>query len=342
MKHQNMLSRQKTGLLVIDVQEKFGPVIPGFDALVNNVLRLVLGCQMFGMPVIFTEQYPKGLGRTVDRIRRQFKTFAALEKIELSAADNENVSKQLDALNLSAVVVCGIETHVCVNQTVHALLARGMKVHVVADAVGSRHSLDHNLGLRKMETSGALITTTEMCLFELAEKAQTNEFKNIQKMVRGPKRIPDAAEADVAKKPADHKEAPETVKIVVNQEVIDTTAPAPQKKTAAPPQKTVRQPAKPKAAEPDVEVIELVGIEPAKSDTAATPAAPAAAAAEGPSHADELLASIDKKIESLDVPDGSGALDVDKDIADLEEILKKQEPERASGAAAGDSPAEEK
>jgi nicotinamidase-related amidase len=342
MKHQNTVSRQKTGLLVIDVQEKFGPVIPGFDALVNNVLRLVLGCQMFGMPVLVTEQYPKGLGRTVERIRRQFKTFSAVEKIELSAADNENVSKQLDALNLSAVVVCGIETHVCVNQTVHALLARGMKVHVVADAVGSRHSLDHNLGLRKMEMSGALITTTEMCLFELAERAQTDEFKNIQRMVRGPKRIPDADLADVVKKPADHKEAPENVKIVVNQEVPDVKAPVPEKKAGGLTQKTARQPAKPKAVESDAEVIELVTVEPARGDTAGTPASPADAAAEDPSHADELLASIDKKIESLDVPDGSGALDVDKDIADLEEILKKQEPERASGAAAGDSPAGEK
>jgi hypothetical protein len=82
-------------------------------------------------------------------------------------------------------VVCGIETHVCVNQTVLSLIERGMQVHVIADAVNSRHAFDHTIGLRKMELAGAHITTTEMCLFELVEKAGTESFKNIQRMVRG-------------------------------------------------------------------------------------------------------------------------------------------------------------
>jgi hypothetical protein len=104
--------------------------------------------------------------------------------MEFSATDNPHFWAQVNVLKPSTFVVCGIETHVCINQTVIKLIEKGMHVHVVADATGSRRPLDYNVALRKMELAGAHIATTEMCLFELAEKAGTETFKYIQRMVK--------------------------------------------------------------------------------------------------------------------------------------------------------------
>jgi nicotinamidase-related amidase len=184
MKHPYTLSRTKTGLLIIDVQEKFGPAIPDFQTLVMNATKLVLTFQMFKMPILVTEQYPKGLGRTVEKVRRQFPLLEVIEKVEFSCTQVPQFWDTLHPLNLEALVVCGVETHVCINQTTLGLLQRGYRVHVVADAVGSRTRFDHDIALRKMEKAGAILSTTEICLFELAEKAGTESFKNIQRMVK--------------------------------------------------------------------------------------------------------------------------------------------------------------
>jgi nicotinamidase-related amidase len=185
MDHSLLLSKKGTVLLVIDVQDKFRKVVPKFDELVGNIVRLVLTFQMYDMPIIVTEQYPAGLGGTVEPIRKLFTFLDVVEKMELAATDNPHFWPQVNARASDTFVVCGIETHVCINQTVIKLLEKGMQVHVVADAVNSRNVLDHNVGLRKMERAGATIATTEMCLFELAEKAGTESFKNIQRMVKG-------------------------------------------------------------------------------------------------------------------------------------------------------------
>lgn len=185
MKHPHLLSQSNTALLIIDMQEKFREAIPRFDDLVENIARCVLTFQMFDMPILVTEQYPAGLGSTVDPIRKLFNFLEVTEKLELSVTENPHFWAQVNPLDIKTFVVCGIETHVCVNQTALSLIDKGMQVHVVADAVHSRHALDHTIALRKMELAGAHITTTEMCLFELAEKAGTVSFKNIQRMVRG-------------------------------------------------------------------------------------------------------------------------------------------------------------
>jgi nicotinamidase-related amidase len=185
MKPSYLLSKKGTALLVVDVQDKFMPVIPHFDNLVDNMTRLILTFQMYDLPIIVTEQYPAGLGPTIERLRKLFTFLEVVEKTELSATDNPHFWAQANPLKANTFVVCGVETHVCINQTVIKLIEKGMEVHVVADATGSRHALDHNVALRKMELAGAHIATTEMCLFELAEKAGTETFKNIQRMVKG-------------------------------------------------------------------------------------------------------------------------------------------------------------
>ena len=172
-------------MLVIDVQEKFMKAIPRFDDIVDNITKLIMTFQMYNMPIVVTEQYPAGLGATVGRLQGLFRFLEVVEKTEFSATDNPRFWAQVNPLKPNTFVVCGIETHVCINQTVMKLVAGGMQAHVVADATGSRHELDHNVALRRMESAGAHITTTEMCLFELTEKAGTESFKYIQQMVKG-------------------------------------------------------------------------------------------------------------------------------------------------------------
>jgi len=183
MSHPNALSRGKTGLLVIDIQEKFRPAIIGFDEIVQNIVKLVLGFQLYKMPILVTEQYPQGLGRTVDIVRRQFAPHEPIVKKSFSCLGDKGFSTRLKGLGLDTLVVCGIESHVCVNQTVLDLLQRKMRVHVVVDAVSARRGLDHRMAMEKMMQVGAIPATTEMVLFELLGTAEAPEFKKIQRMV---------------------------------------------------------------------------------------------------------------------------------------------------------------
>jgi nicotinamidase-related amidase len=228
MKHPHLLSQGNTALLIIDMQEKFREAIPRFDGLVENIARCVLTFQMFNMPVLVTEQYPAGLGGTVEPIRKLFTFLEVTEKLELSVTENPHFWAQVNPLNIKTFVVCGVETHVCVNQTALSLIEKGMQVHVVADAVHSRHELDHSIALRKMELAGAHITTTEMCLFELAEKAGTESFKNIQRMVRG-KFVPGRLAGSPSASPALKKDLrpPEPVSPVEETKNLAQKEPAP-------------------------------------------------------------------------------------------------------------------
>ena len=131
------------------------------------------------MPVVVTEQYPRGLGETVPEVAEHLDGVPRLEKTVFSAAAAEG----FDLGGRDQALVCGIETHVCVSQTVHDLLHDGVEVHVAADAVASRSPEDRRVGLDKMERSGAVLSSTEMALFELLGRAGTDEFKTIQKLI---------------------------------------------------------------------------------------------------------------------------------------------------------------
>jgi nicotinamidase-related amidase len=175
------LDRKHTALVIIDVQEKLMPVIDDAAAVIRNIERLVRGCHILGVPVLVTEQYVKGLGPTVEPLRRAIEEtsgYAPLEKSCFSAA------AQLGELERTQVLVVGVETHVCVYQTVEDLLARGLSVSVVADAVSSRTAQNRDLALRRLASDGALLTTTEMALFELTVAAGTDEFRAISRLVK--------------------------------------------------------------------------------------------------------------------------------------------------------------
>ena len=170
------LDRDRTALVVVDVQEAFRPAVQGFDDVVENTRRLMEGAKILGIPVVVTEQYPKGLGRTVEELGE----VSPVEKSCFSAARADG----FDLDGRDQALVCGIETHVCVSQTAHDLLERGVEVHVATDAVTSRSDANRDVGLHKMEQSGAIVTSVETALFELLGEAGTEEFKKVQGLVK--------------------------------------------------------------------------------------------------------------------------------------------------------------
>lgn len=177
----SLLAREDTALVVVDIQEGFRSYA-SFAAVAEGASRLVRAARILDVPRIVSEQYPKGLGHTAPEVGLQEdgqEGERPIEKTVFSAAraDGFELGERTQA------IVCGIETHVCVSQTVHDLLAAGVEVHVPADAVGSRHEIDYERGLERMERAGAVVTTVEAALFELLGRAGTPEFKAVQKLI---------------------------------------------------------------------------------------------------------------------------------------------------------------
>lgn len=172
----SLLDRGQTALVVVDVQEGFRPYA-SFASVADASRKLVQAARILEVPTIVSEQYPKGLGHTAPEVGLEDER--PIEKTVFSAAraDGFDLGKRTQA------IVCGIETHVCVGQTVHDLLDRGVEVHVPADAVGSRHTIDYERALERLERAGAVVTTVEASLFELLGRAGTPEFKAVQKLI---------------------------------------------------------------------------------------------------------------------------------------------------------------
>jgi len=175
-----LLERERTALVVIDVQEGFRPAVGEFDAVARNAGLLVQGARILGLPVLVTEQYPRGLGETVPEVAEHLDGVPRLEKVEFDATDVEG----FDLAERDQALLCGIEAHVCVAQTAAGLLDRGVDVQVATDAVSSRTAANRRAGLAKMEATGAILTSTEMALFELLGRAGTPEFKEVQALVK--------------------------------------------------------------------------------------------------------------------------------------------------------------
>ncbi len=172
----SLLRRENAALVVIDVQESFRPY-GSFAGVAENTAKLLEAARILDVPALVSEQYPKGLGSSVPEIGLQQEPV--IEKSVFSAARADGFGLQ----GRTQAIVCGLETHVCVSQTVHDLLGQGVEVHVPADAVGSRHAVDYERGLERMERAGAIVSTVEAALFELLERAGTPEFKAVQKLI---------------------------------------------------------------------------------------------------------------------------------------------------------------
>lgn len=174
------LDRSRAALVVVDLQEGFRKAIPEFDGIASAAATLVRGAAEMDVPVVVTEQYPRGLGATVPELAEHLpEGVEPLPKTVFSAAAAEGFG----LAGRDQALVCGIESHVCVNQTVLDLLNRGVEVHVAADAVGSRDPANRDLGLHKAEHAGAWITSVETALFELLGAAGSEEFKSVQRLV---------------------------------------------------------------------------------------------------------------------------------------------------------------
>jgi nicotinamidase-related amidase len=174
------LEADRAALVVVDVQDAFRKAVPDFERVARAAATLVSGAEALDVPIVVTEQYPQGLGGTVPEIAELLpEDFDPIEKVVFSAAEAEG----FDLDGRDQVLVSGIETHVCVNQTVLDLLADGVEVHVAEDAVGSRFPDSKRIGLRKMEQAGAILTSVETALFELVGRAGSDEFKAIQKLI---------------------------------------------------------------------------------------------------------------------------------------------------------------
>ncbi len=175
-----VLDRGRTALVVVDVQEAFRPAVLDFDRVAAAAATLVRGARVLDLPVIVTQQYPRGLGATVPELAEHLDGIEPIDKVCFSAAAAEG----FDLQGRDQALICGIESHVCVSQTAHDLLDRGVQVHVARDAVSSRTEENRELGLHKMEGAGAVVTSVETALFELLGAAGTDEFKQVQALVK--------------------------------------------------------------------------------------------------------------------------------------------------------------
>lgn len=185
MLHKNLLSPENTVLLVVDVQEAFRDAIGNFATIAANIARAVSAFEMLSLPVLVTEQYPKGLGPTAEEIRYSMADrFEPIEKTSFSAFGSEDLLIKLEDLVAKQVVLCGIETHICVNQTAHDLLHNDYSVHLLTDCVGSRYEHDRAAGLEKMQASGAVFSSVEMAVFEIMRDATHPRFKDIQALIK--------------------------------------------------------------------------------------------------------------------------------------------------------------
>ena len=185
MPHENTLDARRAALAVIDVQEAFRQHIPDFAEVAARCALVAHAARLLGLTVVVTEQYPKGLGRTAAEVAAVFtEGFEPVEKTAFSSCGAQQFVARLEAAGARQVLLCGIEAHVCVNQTAHDLLARGYQVHVLTDCVSSRAEPNRRAGLDKMMRSGALPSSTEMALFELMRDAKHEHFKMVQKLIK--------------------------------------------------------------------------------------------------------------------------------------------------------------
>jgi len=182
MSHPTQMSAGDTGLLIIDIQEKLIPKIHAADAVVRNTAFLIDAAGLLEMPVQATEQYPKGLGTTVPDLARRLPERA--DKVAFSCCAIPSVVETFRRAARPKLVLAGIETHVCVQQTALDLLVQGFCVYIPVDAVGSRYTVDHDVALRRLDHAGAILTTAETCVFEWVGGAGHPKFKDISRLVQ--------------------------------------------------------------------------------------------------------------------------------------------------------------
>lgn len=185
MRHPALLTRDATVLVLIDVQESYRSVLHGWDGVIAASRTLLQGAAILHVPVLVTEQYPRGLGHTARELAGLLPSETrVIEKRTMSCCRAPAFVDALQAMHRRHVLVVGIETHACVNQTVHDLLATGYEVHLARDATSSRRAGDVEPAWQKMRDAGMRPTTSEQALLELVETADAPEFRALQRVLK--------------------------------------------------------------------------------------------------------------------------------------------------------------
>lgn len=184
MRHPRILDRDKAVLFVVDVQDRFSSHIFEFEEMCKNIEILIKAANILKVPVVVTEQYPKGLGKTVSRISSCLEEHLFFEKNCFSSCGVDELSKWLKDSGRNQIILTGIETHVCVNQTAHDLLKSQYIVHLVKDAVSSRDPKNKETGIEKIVTAGGVPTCVEAAMFEMLVESGTADFKACQQLVK--------------------------------------------------------------------------------------------------------------------------------------------------------------
>ena len=179
-----ILEKNNAVLLIVDIQEKLAPVMSERQKVTVNCLHLIEAAKLLNIPIVVTEQYPRGLGPTISEIRDGLPGYDPLEKVTFDCCRGDGFPEKIASLNKGQIILTGMETHVCVLQTSLSLLKEGYTVHLVSNAVCSRKKEDYIAGREMMRDAGAVITCTETVLFQLLEKAGTPEFKAISKRIK--------------------------------------------------------------------------------------------------------------------------------------------------------------
>jgi nicotinamidase-related amidase len=178
-----IIGRNKTAFVLVDIQEKFIPVIDGIEQVISNANILVKAAGILKVPLIVTEQYPKGLGKTSNKVT--FLQHAHLiEKVEFSCFACEEFARKIRELKINSIVLFGIEAHVCILQTALDALSNELETHVVSDAIASRTQDNKKIAIERMRQSGVFIVSTEMILFQLLGKAGGEEFNLISSLIK--------------------------------------------------------------------------------------------------------------------------------------------------------------
>ena len=179
-----MLSIERTGLIVVDVQGKLARLIHDSDTLISNCAKLIQGVKALKLPIILLEQNPEKLGGTVTELKTHFENVPAITKCTFNACDSAEFLHTANTMEIDTWLICGIETHICVYQTARGLLDSGFNVELVSDCVSSRTLSNMQLGINRAKACGAEVTGLEMCLYELVKDCQSPEFKQILSLIR--------------------------------------------------------------------------------------------------------------------------------------------------------------
>ena len=179
-----MLNQEKTGLIIVDVQGKLARMVYESETLLNNIQTLVQGCQILNLPIVWLEQNPQGLGRTVPELSELLNGSQPLEKSTFDACRNKGFVDAISESSVQQWLVCGIESHICVYQTAMSLIKQNYEVQLVEDCVSSRTIQNKQLGINKLVSQGAQLTGLEMCLYELVKDCRKPEFKAILSLIK--------------------------------------------------------------------------------------------------------------------------------------------------------------